>query len=240
MVCTMAMVILAIAVAAAHDLDHQISILFDLIPSESDRQRVLGFSDSNTLKAFVPSSRRQTYLSDHGVVFDEDEKGITFISQIRWMKQQISTFNWAALSHLESLRILNLEQNALSGSIDWLLLPPELRELRLSHNQLTGTIDLGALPPNIVIVELQFNAFTGSVDLNGLETRETLKILDLSFNWLSGSIVITHLESMSGLERLDLRVNRGIPRPNNLPPNVYLTETFTDESHCDANDEACT
>merc|ERR1712098_207808 len=185
-----------------HRHHHQeMTTLFSLI--SNPKESVLGFDSYEAMNLVFPTPAEQIqYFSYYGVLFDEKD-GHHVIAEIHWAGQQLTEFDWTALSDLESLRLLDLGRNAISGSIDWSQLPMNLQELNLS-----------------------FNALTGSVDVIALAKCKRLEIVDLSFNWFSGSIDVTALDLLPYLQRLDLRINRGIKRPESLPMHVFVTETF--------------
>ena len=112
------------------------------------------------------------------------------------------------LEHLEHLQVLVLSANPLTGSI-----PPELgnlqnlRRLSLTRNQLTGSIppELGNLK-NLRDLELSENQFTGSIpaELGNLNYLEHLVLWNTR---LTGSIP-AELGSLKNLLELDLTANQ--------------------------------
>lgn len=192
--------------SSQHHYHQEVSILFNLIPNPNEN--VFAFDSFVAMKAVLSTREEQIqYFSDCGILFDE-KNGLDVVAEIHWAGRQLTEFDWTALSNLKSLRILNLERNALSGSMGWSLLPNSLQELYLGLNSLSGRVDLWKLP-------------------------KSLEIADLSFNWLSGPIDINALALFPNLKLLDLRINRGIERPANLPMHVFVTETFvvTDDAN---------
>ena len=112
------------------------------------------------------------------------------------------------LAHLEHLQVLLLSANPLTGSI-----PPELgnlqnlRRLSLTRNQLTGSIppELGNLK-NLRDLELSENQFTGSIpaELGNLNYLEHLVLWNTR---LTGSIP-AELGNLKNLRELDLSANQ--------------------------------
>uniref|UniRef100_A0A1J3DYA1 Putative inactive receptor kinase n=1 Tax=Noccaea caerulescens TaxID=107243 RepID=A0A1J3DYA1_NOCCA len=107
------------------------------------------------------------------------------------------------LGKLESLRILSLRSNLLSGD-----LPPDipslpsLRYLFLQHNNFSGEVP-SLLSPQLSILDLSFNSFTGKIPAT-LQNQKQLTVLSLQDNQLSGPI--PNLDTAS-LRRLNLSNN---------------------------------
>ena len=118
------------------------------------------------------------------------------------------------LAHLEHLQVLLLSANPLTGSI-----PPELgnlqnlRRLSLTRNQLTGSIppELGNLK-NLRDLELSENQFTGSIpaELGNLENLKQLEIYDTE---LSGALPpeLGNLENLELLEIHNTNLDGALP-----------------------------
>ncbi len=70
-----------------------------------------------------------------------------------------------------ALVLLDVEDNKLSGTFNFGLLPPGLQVLNLSFNCFTGEVT--ALPPALVSLRLQCNKFSGFIDLSLLPQNLT-------------------------------------------------------------------
>ncbi|KAK9131612.1 hypothetical protein Scep_011140 [Stephania cephalantha] len=79
---------------------------------------------------------------------------------------------------------LDLKQNGFSGQLP--LLPPSLRYFSVSENLLTGTLDRVVLLPELIYLDLSMNQFVGPVPESLI--RCTLSTLLLQRNNLSGGI----------------------------------------------------
>ena len=93
--------------------------------------------------------------------------------------------NNSSLGKLDSLRILSLHYNELSGNLPSNILSiPSLQYVNLQHNNFTGLIP-SSISSKLIALDLSFNSFFGAIPVFNL-TR--LKYLNLSFNNLNGSI----------------------------------------------------
>jgi hypothetical protein len=97
----------------------------------------------------------------------------------------------------ESIKVLNLSHNQLSGSLlngSDLQLFASVKVLDLSYNQLTGELPGFDFAYELQVLKLSNNKFSGSIP-NDLLKGDSLLLteLDLSANNLSGSSVITAL-----------------------------------------------
>lgn len=93
--------------------------------------------------------------------------------------------NNSSLGKLDSLRILSLHSNELSGNLPSNILSiPSLQYVNLQHNNFTGLIP-SSISSKLIALDLSFNSFFGAIPVFNL-TR--LKYLNLSFNNLNGSI----------------------------------------------------
>ncbi|KAM7465592.1 hypothetical protein LguiB_013154 [Lonicera macranthoides] len=129
-----------------------------------------------------------------------------------------------------SLEILNLERNQISGSPPDITKIPSLKELRLSYNELNGSFPNSFCQiSRLVILDFSYNQMTGSLpDLslfplvrelylnnNHLDGRFSksigqllqLELLDVSSNSLADTISEAYLSNLSKLNSLDLSFN---------------------------------
>ncbi|ESQ39718.1 hypothetical protein EUTSA_v10000810mg [Eutrema salsugineum] len=114
------------------------------------------------------------------------------------------TVSWNPLRNLTRLRVLDLSNNSLDGSIpSWLWSKPGLVSVNLSRNRFGGSIRVipinGSVLPSVKELNLSFNRFTNAVNLTGFVN---LTALDLSHNNLG--VLPLGLGSLSGLQHLDI------------------------------------
>ena len=90
----------------------------------------------------------------------------------------------------ESLKLLDLSDNRLSGSLPEVLKSVNLRVLRLQDNSLTGGIPAGLASLNrLGLLNLTNNGFTGSLNAySDALSFNTLKVFSVAHNQLTGSI----------------------------------------------------
>ncbi|XP_010541472.1 PREDICTED: probable inactive receptor kinase At5g58300 isoform X2 [Tarenaya hassleriana] len=109
------------------------------------------------------------------------------------------------LGKLDSLRVLSLRSNLLSGH-----LPPDipsipsLHYLFLQHNNFSGEIP-SSFSPRLNILDLSFNSFMGKIPAAALQNLTQLTGLSLQSNNLSGPI--PDLDVGGSLKRLNLSYN---------------------------------
>ena len=90
--------------------------------------------------------------------------------------------NWRALP--DSLGILDVSHNALSGEVAAWWLPKGLRHLQLDANQFHGSFDFTRLPQPLEFLSISGNRFRLAVDLTSLPVG--LTHLDISSNYFNG------------------------------------------------------
>ncbi|GJW33905.1 probable inactive receptor kinase isoform X1 [Tanacetum coccineum] len=91
------------------------------------------------------------------------------------------------LGRLESLEILSLRLNRLTGSLPSdILSHPSLHRLFLHHNNFSGNIPT-SFPPQMTVLDLSFNSFTGRIP-SSIKNLKRLTSLKLQNNSLSGPI----------------------------------------------------
>ncbi|KAL0460375.1 UNVERIFIED_CONTAM: putative inactive receptor kinase [Sesamum latifolium] len=107
------------------------------------------------------------------------------------------------LGKLESLRVLSLRSNRLSGNLPSDILSlPSLHYLFLQNNNFSGDIPT-SITPQLSVLDLSFNSLTGSIPLT-IRNLTRLTALSLQNNSLSGPIPDLGL---SRLKRLNLSYN---------------------------------
>ncbi|XP_059629142.1 receptor-like protein EIX2 [Cornus florida] len=105
-----------------------------------------------------------------------------------------------------TLEILQLSENKLSGSLPDITKFSNLRELYLDYNQLNGSFpeSFGQIS-TIVVLDLSENCITGS--LPRLTVFLSLRELHLSNNQINGTLIEAHFSNLSNLQHLDLSCN---------------------------------
>ncbi|CAN8245983.1 unnamed protein product [Cochlearia groenlandica] len=113
------------------------------------------------------------------------------------------TVSWNPLRNLTHLRVLDLSNNSLHGSVPtWLWSKPGLVSVNLSRNRFGGSIRVVSINGSFSSVKelnLSFNRFTNAVNLTGFKN---LTLLDLSRNNLG--VLPLGLGSLTGLNHLDI------------------------------------
>uniref|UniRef100_A0A1J3HET2 Putative LRR receptor-like serine/threonine-protein kinase n=1 Tax=Noccaea caerulescens TaxID=107243 RepID=A0A1J3HET2_NOCCA len=134
------------------------------------------------------------------------------------------TLSWNPLRNLTRLRVLDLSNNSLDGSIPtWLWSKPGLVSVNLSRNRFGGSIRVISVNGSISSVKelnISFNRFTNAVNLTGLVN---LTALDLSHNNLG--VLPIGLGSLSGLHHLDIsrcKINGSVKSISGLKSLSYL------------------
>ena len=132
------------------------------------------------------------------------------------------TVDLTSLPQLQSLEILQLDNNQFTGTVDLTSLPQSLKELKLFSNQFDGTVNLTSLPQSLTTLWLHDNHFTGGIDLSSLS--EDLEQLFLHINNFSGTVDLTLLSQASQLEFLHLGSNQftGSVNLTSLPQSLAV------------------
>ncbi|KAJ0441818.1 putative protein kinase RLK-Pelle-LRR-III family [Helianthus annuus] len=109
------------------------------------------------------------------------------------------------LARLKRLRVLNLSNNSLNGTLPISVFTAfrSLRVLNLSNNYLTGGIPAGF--DSVNVLDLSSNSFSGALPL--LFGGESLNYLNLSHNKLSGSVFPEFAEQIPANAVVDLSFN---------------------------------
>ncbi|KAF3449279.1 hypothetical protein FNV43_RR10007 [Rhamnella rubrinervis] len=114
------------------------------------------------------------------------------------------------LGNLDSLMILSLRSNSLSGRLPSDILSlPSLRYIYLQHNNFSGTIP-SSLSPQLTVLDLSFNSLTGNVPAT-VQNLTNLTALSLQNNSLTGPIPNFNLTGMKHLNLSHNHLNGSIP-----------------------------
>ncbi|CAD6222493.1 unnamed protein product [Miscanthus lutarioriparius] len=121
------------------------------------------------------------------------------------------------LGKLDSLQVLSLRSNRLTGSLpsDVALLP-SLRSIYLQHNELSGGLP-SSFSPSLSVIDFSYNSFTGEVPAS-LQNLTQLTVLNLQDNSFSGSIPDLKLHSLKLLNLSNNELKGSIPRSLQIFP----------------------
>lgn len=121
------------------------------------------------------------------------------------------------LGKLDSLQVLSLRSNRLTGSLpsDVALLP-SLRSIHLQHNELSGGLP-SSFSPSLSVIDFSYNSFTGKVPAS-LQNLTQLTVLNLQDNSFSGSIPDLKLHSLKLLNLSNNELKGSIPRSLQIFP----------------------
>ncbi|ESQ42558.1 hypothetical protein EUTSA_v10012925mg [Eutrema salsugineum] len=188
-----------------------VSFLFvtSIADLNSDRQALLAFAAS------APHLRRLNWNSTNHIC--KSWVGVTCTSDgTRVLALRLPGIGLVGpippntLGKLESLRILSLRSNLLSGN-----LPPDLpslpslRYLFLQHNNFSGEVP-SFLSSQLNVLDLSFNSFTGKIPKT-LQNQKQLTGLSLQNNKLSGPIPNLDTASLRRLNLSNNDLNGSIP-----------------------------
>jgi hypothetical protein len=122
------------------------------------------------------------------------------------------------LGKLDSLQVLSLRSNRLTGSLpsDVASLP-SLRSIYLQHNEFSGQLP-SSFSPSLGVIDLSYNSFTGEVPAS-LQKLTQLTVLNLQDNSFSGSIPDLKLPSLKLLNLSNNELKGPIPRSLQTFPN---------------------
>lgn len=114
------------------------------------------------------------------------------------------------LGRLDSLTILSLRSNLLSGSLPADILSlPSLRYIYLQQNNFSGDIP-SFLSPKLELIDLSFNSFTGNIPTT-IQSLTNLTGLSLQNNSLTGSIPALKLPKLKHLNMSNNQLNGSVP-----------------------------
>lgn len=169
---------------------------------DSDRQALLAFSTA------VPHGRKLNWNPSSpicttwtGINCSEDGKSVV---GLRLPGIGLTgPIPESTLGKLDSLRVLSLRSNLLSGNLPSDILSlPSLNYLFLQNNNFSGDIPT-SLSPRIIVLDLSLNSLTGSIPLT-IQNLTQLTALSLNNNSLSGSLPDLDL---TRLKRFNLSYN---------------------------------
>ena len=186
----------------------QIRMLFHLIPDTMESLRVLKATTFECFDAEISDlAQKVNYLSIAGIKVEAAHKGDAIsVLSIDWNGRNLTAINWHFLREFRSLKSLRLNDNALSGSVNVSMFPPnleslwlhqneitnfelsllsrfpDLRDLRLHKNRISESAKLRALPSRLERLDLSSNRLHGLIDFDSLKVPETLRWTDLRFN----------------------------------------------------------
>ncbi|VFQ80107.1 unnamed protein product [Cuscuta campestris] len=130
------------------------------------------------------------------------------------------------LGRLDSLRILSLRSNLISGTLPSDLTSlPTLRNLFLQHNNLSGHIPTFSNQLNIL--DLSYNSFSGSIPPSVIQNLTQLTVLNLQNNSLSGPIPNITLPRLKHLNFSYNHLNGSIPFSlRRFPHSSFVGNSF--------------
>ncbi|KAL2225442.1 UNVERIFIED_CONTAM: putative inactive receptor kinase [Sesamum indicum] len=152
----------------------------------SDRQALLAFS------AAVPHGRKLNWnaaspICTSWIGINCSEDGTSVIGVRLPGVGLTGPIPNGTLGKLDSLKVLSLRSNLLSGNLPSDILSlPSLSYLFLQHNNFTGDIPT-MISPQLAVLDLSFNSLTGSIPPT-IQNLTQLTALSLNNNSLSGSI----------------------------------------------------
>ncbi|XP_073150271.1 calmodulin-binding receptor kinase CaMRLK [Henckelia pumila] len=130
------------------------------------------------------------------------------ISEIKLPSRNLTgTISWKFLANMTQLQVINLSDNALSGSVSpaiWFL--PSLVEIDLSNNRLGGVLGLpkpgmAKFDSSLRRIDVSFNRFK---DFGHVSNFKNLTYLDLSHNSFRGVLLPFWFTNLTNLEYLDI------------------------------------
>eukprot|EP00252_Welwitschia_mirabilis_P023526 TRINITY_DN6674_c0_g1_i2.p1 TRINITY_DN6674_c0_g1~~TRINITY_DN6674_c0_g1_i2.p1 ORF type:complete len:718 (-),score=125.25 TRINITY_DN6674_c0_g1_i2:489-2642(-) len=152
-------------------------------------------------------------------------KGVTCtgssVTSLRIPGLGISGSLYYQMSSLSSLTVLDMSNNAISGSIPYSL-PPNLQELNLGNNQFSGSMPYSISGmTNLTSLKLNNNQLSGQIqDVFG--KLQSLTTLDLSHNSLTQNLP-SSFSSLTSLSFLHLQNNQ-LTGPVDVLANLPLTD----------------
>ncbi|KAI3829917.1 hypothetical protein L1987_04049 [Smallanthus sonchifolius] len=130
------------------------------------------------------------------------------------------------LGKLESLEVLSLRLNRLTGTLPYdILSHPSLHRLFLQHNSFSGNIP-ASFPPQMNVLDLSFNSFTGKIP-ESIQNLTRLTSLNLKNNSLSGSIPNIRFSRLKHLNISYNHLNGSIPLSfQNFSNSSFIGNSF--------------
>ncbi|KAL5974839.1 hypothetical protein ACLOJK_031511 [Asimina triloba] len=210
-------------------LSFSLVLIFLLCPAagdlEDEKQALLSFASA------VPHSRKLNWSESSpicsswvGITCDSNQ---THVLALRLPGVGlIGPLPPNTIGKLDSLRVLSLRSNVLTGSLPTDISSlPSLHYLYLQHNNLSGSIP-AALSPNLTFLDLSFNSFKGQIPA-AVRNLTQLNALNLQNNSLSGRIPDLDLPRLKHLNLSYNQLNGSIPRSLQGFPN----SSFSGNSH---------
>ena len=221
----------------------EIGALFELLPREGDRQRLLGFPNYAAMHQELPLSEDKKQHLTNIAMGERTGQLVTFhessslVERIHWTDHQIQgspgmNINWHGFIHFRSLQYLSLRDNGLNGPVigtfDFSVFPSSLEFLDLSRNELTGSLDLSTLPESLEYASLDGNKFSGRVD--GSMLPPNLKGVSLRNNELSGIVDFSSFRWPQGLKWIFFQGNQfeesDFVKGDAIPENCRIKHNF--------------
>lgn len=182
----------------------------------SEKQALLAFASTVYHSNKINWDQNTSLCSWHGVKCSGDQSHIV---ELRVPAAGlIGTIPPNTLGKLDSLEVLSLRSNRLSGSLpsDVASLP-SLRSIYLQHNELSGELP-SFFNPSLNVMDLSYNSFTGEIPAS-LQNLTQLSVLNLQDNSLNGSIPDLKLSSLKLLNLSNNKLEGPIPHSLQIFPN---------------------
>ncbi|CAN6186062.1 unnamed protein product [Urochloa humidicola] len=182
----------------------------------SEKQALLGFISAVSHGNKLNWDKNTSSCSWHGVKCSADQ---AHILELRVPAAGlIGEIPPDTLGKLDSLQVLSLRSNRLTGSLpsDVASLP-SLHSMYLQHNEFSGRLP-SSFSPSLSVIDLSYNSFTGEVPAS-LQTITQLTVLNLQDNSFSGSIPDLKLPSLKLLNLSNNDLKGPIPRSLQTFPN---------------------
>lgn len=182
----------------------------------SEKQALLDFISAVSHVNKLNWDKNTSSCSWHGVKCSADQ---SHVFELRVPAAGlIGTIPPNTLGKLDSLQVLSLRSNRLTGSLpsDVASLP-SLHSIYLQHNEFSGPLP-SSFSPNLSVIDLSYNSFTGEVPAS-LQKLTQLTALNLQDNSFSGSIPDLKLPSLKLLNLSNNELEGPIPRSLQTFPN---------------------